>query len=200
VRVSPPAPWDRDPGLLGVDRTFNALTIDTDTSTSETAVIMANGLAGPVDMRSFDAALNEIATTLVESIARDGEGATKVIRVRVVEAADAGQARAVAKAIANSPLVKTAVHGADPNWGRIAMAMGKCAPGTFDPETVSIRIGPLSVYPGGTDEAQLADLVEILRRDCVDIEIGLGRGKAEAQVWGCDLGPGYVSINASYAT
>jgi glutamate N-acetyltransferase/amino-acid N-acetyltransferase len=110
-----------------VDRTYNALSIDTDTSTSDTAAIFANGLAGPVQPDVFAAALHTAALYLVREIARDGEGAGRVIEVRVTGARDAAQAKRVGKAIVNSPLVKTMVHGGDPNWGRVAMAIGKCA-------------------------------------------------------------------------
>lgn len=109
-----------------IDKTFNCLSIDTDTSTSDSAVILANGLAGEVPEAEFASALQEIAHDLVLKIARDGEGATKVIEVTVDSAANYAQAKRVAKAIVNSPLVKTAVYGADPNWGRVAMAIGKC--------------------------------------------------------------------------
>ena len=110
-----------------MDRTFNALSIDTDTSTSDTAAIMANGLAGPVDAAALEGAVHDVALSLTRQIARDGEGATTLIEVRVSEARDEAQAKRVAKAIVNSPLVKTAVNGADPNWGRVAMAVGKCS-------------------------------------------------------------------------
>ena len=131
-----------------VDRTFNALSIDTDTSTSDTAAIMANGAAGPVDPAGFEAALDAVALSLTRQIARDGEGATTLIEVTVDRARDEAQARRVAKAIVNSPLVKTAVHGADPNWGRVAMAMGKCSDDTdIDHRRVTIRFGEQEVYP-----------------------------------------------------
>jgi glutamate N-acetyltransferase/amino-acid N-acetyltransferase len=104
-----------------VDRTFNALSIDTDTSTSDSAVVFANGAAGTVDLTAFEEALGEIALALVLQIAADGEGATRVIEATVSGARDAAQAKRVAKAIVNSPLVKTAVHGADPNWGRVVI-------------------------------------------------------------------------------
>ena len=106
--------------------TFNCVSIDTDTSTSDTAVVLASGAAGPVDGDAFAAALHDVALSLTKQIAGDGEGAETLIEVRVDGARDRAQAKRVAKAIVNSPLVKTAVHGADPNWGRVAMAIGKC--------------------------------------------------------------------------
>jgi len=183
-----------------MDRTFNSLTIDTDTSTSDTALLMANGLAGTVDSHTFKEALLDVATRLVEGIVKDGEGATKMIRVRVEKARHHAEAKQIAKAVANSPLVKTAVHGADPNWGRIIMAMGKCENVTFNPDAVTVSIGPLDVYPKGTTERELAELAAILQRDTIDIRIALNTGREEALVWGCDLGRGYIDINASYAT
>ncbi len=108
-----------------MDTTFNALSIDTDTSTSDTAAIFANGLAGPVDPEEFEQALHGVALELVRSIASDGEGAGTLIEVQVTGARDDAQAKRVGKSVVNSPLVKSAVHGRDPNWGRIAMAIGK---------------------------------------------------------------------------
>ena len=113
-----------------VDESFNCVSIDTDTSTSDTAVILACGAAGPVDADAFTAALRDVCLALTKLIARDGEGAETLIEVTVDEARDPAQAKRVAKAIVNSPLVKTAVHGADPNWGRVAMAVGKCSDDT----------------------------------------------------------------------
>ncbi|MGE0309234.1 MAG: bifunctional ornithine acetyltransferase/N-acetylglutamate synthase, partial [Acidimicrobiia bacterium] len=110
-----------------IARTFNAVSIDTDTSTSDTAAIMASGAAGPVDLAAFEDALGNVALQLTRMVARDGEGATKLLVVTVDGASDDTQAKLVAKSIVNSPLVKTAVHGADPNWGRVAMAIGKCS-------------------------------------------------------------------------
>ncbi|HYN32023.1 MAG TPA: bifunctional ornithine acetyltransferase/N-acetylglutamate synthase, partial [Ilumatobacteraceae bacterium] len=113
-----------------VDRTFNCVSVDTDTSTSDSSVIMASGAAGPVALDAFEAALYEVALDLTKQIARDGEGAHSLIEVHVDAANDVAQAKRVAKAIVNSPLVKTAVHGGDPNWGRVAMAIGKCSDDT----------------------------------------------------------------------
>ncbi len=118
-----------------VDTTFNCVSIDTDTSTSDTAVVLASGAAGPVAAPAFAAALRSVCLDLTKMIAADGEGAETLIEVTVDQARDAAQAKRVAKSIVNSPLVKTAVHGADPNWGRVAMAVGKCSDDTdIDPD------------------------------------------------------------------
>ncbi|MGD9702308.1 MAG: bifunctional glutamate N-acetyltransferase/amino-acid acetyltransferase ArgJ [Acidimicrobiia bacterium] len=184
-----------------IDRTFNCVSIDTDTSTSDTATILASGVAGPVDVDEFEVALFEVARTLTKMVARDGEGATKLIEVCVDEARDGAQAKRVAKAIVNSPLVKTAVHGADPNWGRVAMAIGKCSDDTdIDEARVVIRFGDQQVYPGQVDERGLACLAEYMRGEDVRIHVSLDTGIATATVWGCDLSDGYVRINADYTT
>ncbi len=160
-----------------MDRTFNALSIDTDTSTSDTAAIMASGRAGPVDPAAFEAALHEVALSLTRQVARDGEGATTLIEVRVDGATDEAQAKRVGKAIVNSPLVKTAINGADPNWGRVAMAIGKCSDDIdIDQERVVIRFGAQEVYPQPVDEAGLAALAETMRGDEVLIHVSLGIG------------------------
>jgi glutamate N-acetyltransferase/amino-acid N-acetyltransferase len=184
-----------------IDSTFNCVSIDTDTSTSDTAVILANGVMGVVDVADFETAVYEVALSLTKQIARDGEGAEKLIEVKVDAARDAAQAKRVAKAVVNSPLVKTAVHGADPNWGRVAMAVGKCSDDTdIDQEKVVIRFGGTEVYPRPVDVSGLAALSEYLSGDEVRIHVSLAIGDAEATVWGCDLTAGYVRINADYTT
>jgi glutamate N-acetyltransferase/amino-acid N-acetyltransferase len=184
-----------------VDRTYNCLSVDTDTSTSDTAVILAGGAAGPVDPDAFEEALGAVTGSLVRQLARDGEGATKLLTVTVTEARDAEQARRVAKAVVNSPLVKTAVHGADPNWGRVVMAVGKCSDDTdIRPEAVRVAFGDVEAYPAPADDGLLERLTHILERDEVDIAVTLGTGTASARVWGCDLSDGYVRINADYTT
>ena len=185
-----------------VDRTFNCVSVDTDTSTSDTAVILASGAAGRVDQGAFEAALAEVCTSLTRQIARDGEGAETLIEVVVDGARDQEQAKRVAKAIVNSPLVKTAVHGADPNWGRVAMAVGKSADSDeVDQSRVVIRFGDQEVYPALLDESGLAALSEYMRGDEVRIHVSLATGgTATATVWGCDLNDGYVRINADYTT
>ena len=189
-----------------IDRTFNCVSVDTDTSTSDTAVILASGAAGSVDVAAFEAALYEVAESLTKQVARDGEGATTLIEVTVDGAASLAQAKRVAKAIVNSPLVKTAVHGADPNWGRVAMAVGKSTTADeVDQAQVIIRFGTQEVYPALLDDAGLAALSTYMKGDDVRIHVTLAapdgsRGPAAATVWGCDLTDGYVRINADYTT
>ncbi|MEU7972980.1 bifunctional glutamate N-acetyltransferase/amino-acid acetyltransferase ArgJ [Micromonospora sp. NPDC049089] len=184
-----------------IARTFNAVSIDTDTSTSDTAAIFANGLAGPVDLDEFEQALYSVALDLVRMVARDGEGASKLIEVRVGGARDGEQAKRVGKAIVNSPLVKTAVHGADPNWGRVAMAIGKCEDDEdIDQERVRIGFGGIEVYPAQATEETLVRLRRHLEGDDVVIEVDLGIGDGAFTVYGCDLTDGYIRINADYTT
>ena len=184
-----------------IDRTLNCVSVDTDTSTSDTAIVIASGRAGTVPADAFQAALEAVLLELTKKIARDGEGAETLIEVRVDRARDVEQAKTVAKAIVNSPLVKTAVHGADPNWGRVAMAVGKCHQyHDIDQESVVIRFGEQEVYPGQVDQAGLEALGAYMRRDEVVIHVSLHTGDASATVWGCDLTDGYVRINADYTT
>jgi glutamate N-acetyltransferase / amino-acid N-acetyltransferase len=186
-----------------VEQTLNCVSIDTDTSTSDTAVVLASGAAGPVDPGAFAAALDDVALSLARLIANDGEGAETLIEVRVDAARDRAQAKRVAKSIVNSPLVKTAVHGADPNWGRVAMAIGKCdgeEDHDIDPDRVVIRFGDQHVYPATLDDDRLADLSAYLAEPEVTIHVSLGTGTASCTVWGCDLTAGYVRINADYTT
>jgi len=184
-----------------IDKTFNCVSVDSDTSTSDTAVILASGVAGAVDPAKFEDALYQVALSLTKQVARDGEGAEKLIEVCVDSARDERQAKLVAKAIVNSPLVKTAVHGADPNWGRIAMAVGKCSDERdIDEKRVVIRFGTQEVYPTSVDESGLDALSKYMRSDTVRIHVTLNTGAAECTVWGCDLTDGYIRINADYTT
>ncbi|MFZ9425951.1 MAG: bifunctional glutamate N-acetyltransferase/amino-acid acetyltransferase ArgJ [Ilumatobacteraceae bacterium] len=184
-----------------IDRTFNCVSVDTDTSTSDTAIVMASGAAGSVDEIALEAALESVARSLTKQVARDGEGAEKLIEVCVDSARDGEQAKTVAKAIVNSPLVKTAVHGADPNWGRVAMAVGKCSQyDDIDQERVVIRFGDQEVYPVAVDESGLARLSAYMKGTDVRIHVSLNTGSTECTVWGCDLTDGYVRINADYTT
>ena len=196
------APADLDQVFRKViDHTFNCVSIDTDTSTSDTAIVLASGKAGAVKIDAFQAALHEVALSLTKQVARDGEGAGKLIEVHVDAAKDRDQAKTVAKAIVNSPLVKTAVHGADPNWGRVAMAIGKCSQYTdIDQDNVVIRFGPQEVYPTQVDANGLENLSQYMRGKDVLIHVSLGTGTSDATVWGCDLTDGYVRINADYTT
>jgi glutamate N-acetyltransferase/amino-acid N-acetyltransferase len=184
-----------------VETSFNCLSVDTDTSTSDMAVILANGAAGAVNLADFEAALAEVATALVKAIARDGEGATKLIEVTVSNAETDEQAKTIAKSIVNSPLVKTAVHGADPNWGRVLMAIGKCSQYTsLQPEKIHVYFGDHEVYPALLDGENLKSIAQYLRSDTVAIRVSLNAGNCVSTVWGCDLSAGYVKINADYTT
>ena len=184
-----------------IDKTFNCVSIDTDTSTSDTAIVLASGKAGTVDAKSFESALYEVALSLTKQVARDGEGAEKLIEVCVDGARDTRQAKLVAKSIVNSPLVKTAVHGADPNWGRVAMAVGKCSDEhDIDESQVVIRFGTQEVYPTFVDTSGLDALSKYMRSDTVRIHVTLNTGNADCTVWGCDLTDGYIRINADYTT
>lgn len=184
-----------------INRTLNCVSVDTDTSTSDTAIILASGKAGPVDADAFADALHSVLLNLTKAVARDGEGSETLIEVVVDAARDEEQAKTVAKSIVNSPLVKTAVHGADPNWGRVAMAVGKCSQYTdIDQEKVIIRFGPQEVYPTQVDEVGLEELSKYMRGADVTIHVSLATGTSTATVWGCDLTDGYVRINADYTT
>jgi glutamate N-acetyltransferase/amino-acid N-acetyltransferase len=184
-----------------VDRTFNALSIDTDTSTSDSAAVFANGLAGPVDEDAFERVLYEAALSLVRNIASDGEGASKLLEVRVTGARDGAQAKRVGKAVVNSPLVKTSVHGADPNWGRVAMAVGKLDDDLdIEPARVRIHYGELEMFPEEPDDATLERARTYLTGDEIVIRIDLGIDDGEFTVYGCDLTEGYIDLNAGYTT
>lgn len=184
-----------------IARTFNAVSIDTDTSTSDTAAIMASGVAGSVDLIAFEHALADVALELTRMVARDGEGATKLLVVTVDGARDDTQAKLVAKSIVNSPLVKTAVHGADPNWGRVAMAIGKCSDQRdIDQTRVIIRFGDQEVFPVQLDGAGLEALSAYMRSTEVRIHCSLDIADGAFTVYGCDLSDQYVRINADYTT
>ncbi len=184
-----------------VDQSFNCVSIDTDTSTSDSSIVMASGDAGPVDLAAFETALLDVCLDLTKQIARDGEGATSLIEVHVDRAASRAQAKRVAKAIVNSPLVKTAVHGGDPNWGRVAMAIGKCSDDTdIDQQHVVIRFGETEVYPRLLDDGALAALSSYMKSEHVVIHVSLSTGGSDATVFGCDLSDTYVRFNADYTT
>jgi len=184
-----------------MDKTFNALSIDTDTSTSDTAAVFANGLAGPVDLAAFEQALYECALHLVRDIASDGEGASKLIEVQVTGARDDAQAKLVGKTVVNSPLVKAAVHGGDPNWGRVAMAIGKLHEEIdIEPARVRIEFGDLVMHPEEPSDELLRQAAAYLAGDEVVIRVALGIAQGAFTVYGCDLTEGYVKINADYTT
>ena len=191
-----------------VDRTLNAVSIDTDTSTSDMAVVLASGEAGPVAEDALEESLGEVCLDLTRQLAADGEGAETLIVVTVDGARDDAQAKWVAKSIVNSPLVKTAVHGRDPNWGRVAMAIGKCYDDDIQEERITIRFGPTEVYPAPATPEMLAELERYLASPEVLIHVSLGVpgdrpgsvGTGSFTVYGCDLTDGYVRINADYTT
>jgi len=182
-----------------VDVSFNMLSVDTDTSTSDTCAILANGLAGKVDELAFVDALIAGCTRMTEILARDGEGANRMIRASVRGALNNDEAKRVAKSLVNSPLVKTMVAGADPNVGRLLMAVGKCFDCTIRPANTDAWINGHAVVVGGQRLDFEDDLVrETLSRDVVDLEVSLGVGNGEARAFGCDLTTGYIEENAAY--
>lgn len=184
-----------------INQTLNCVSVDTDTSTSDTAIIIASGKAGAVDRTAFEEALHSVLLSLTKQVARDGEGAETLIEVCVDAARDYAQAKTVAKSIVNSPLVKTAIHGADPNWGRVAMAIGKCHDyNDINQNNVVIRFGTQEVYPHQVDDSGLQALSAYMKGDEVRIHVSLNTGTQSATVWGCDLTDGYVRINADYTT
>ncbi len=182
-----------------VDVSFNMLSVDTDTSTSDTCVILANGMAGPIDRDEFRTALTAGSLRMTEMLARDGEGATKLLRATVRGAANATEARRIAKSIVNSPLVKTMVHGADPNVGRLLMAIGKCFECTIRVDATEAWInGQNVVHRGQRTTFDEAAVRTALATDTTDILVVLGVGDGEATAFGCDLSTGYISENAAY--
>ena len=187
--------------------TFNAITVDSDTSTSDSVIVAATGQgpAAPItDLRgktakAFEAALGAVMRDLAHQVVRDGEGATKFVEVRVTGAADAADAHRVAMAIANSPLVKTAIAGEDANWGRIVMAVGKSG-GRADRDRLSIRFGDILVAENGQRAAGYSEdeVSAYMTRQELLIGVDLGIGRASRSVWTCDLTHGYIDINADY--
>jgi glutamate N-acetyltransferase/amino-acid N-acetyltransferase len=188
-----------------VERSYNRLSVDGDTSTNDTLVLLANGASGvrpdAGERRKFEEAVAHVMESLAQAIARDGEGARKFVTIRVKGAAsDAGAAR-LARSIANSPLVKTAIAGSDPNWGRVLSAAGNAGV-AFDPAKTDIRMQQILVCRGGLaadfSEEELKQKLDAA--ECaIDLHIR-GKGKGEARFWTCDLTEGYIRINASYRT
>lgn len=194
-------PADRLQALLaGATRdSFNMLSIDTDTSTSDTCVMMANGMAGGVDAATFTAALRDACASMAETLARDGEGASKLLRVTVRGAASDADARQLARSVVDSPLIKTMAHGADPNVGRLLMAIGKCVDCAVTPAATRAWInGTLVVEAGVRAPFDEPAVRRLLAGDPVDIEIDVAAGNAAATAYGCDLTAGYVAENAAY--
>ena len=178
---------------------FNMLSVDTDTSTSDCCAILANGHAGAVPIADLEQTLIAGCVRMTEILARDGEGATHLLRATVRGAASDDDARRVAKSLVNSPLVKTMVHGADPNVGRLLMAIGKCFDCTIRPESTDAWINGYQVVRGGARlDFEDAAVREALRREVVDLEVDLGAGTASARAYGCDLTKGYIDENAAY--
>jgi glutamate N-acetyltransferase/amino-acid N-acetyltransferase len=186
------------------ERSFNRISIDGDTSTNDTVLVMASGLAGPVSASAFEGALLEVSRYLAREIVRDGEGATKLIELTVSGARSAEQALAIAKSIINSPLVKTAIHGADPNWGRFIMAIGKVFAHPVPLQGLSIHFGEaadgLAISAGGHAAHVLEPVRAYLKGESLKIEVRLGQGDARETVWGCDLAEGYIRENAYYTS
>ncbi len=181
-----------------VDRSFNAITVDGDTSTNDTALVFASGHV-EVDVEVLEALLTEVAVELARDIVRDAEGATKGVEITVSGAADDAQARLAANAIALSPLVKTALHGEDPNWGRIIAAAGRSG-ASFEPEALQLWIGEALLYAEGRwqgPDAEAATHATMCTPEYA-IRLDLGAGSASRTVFTCDFGAGYVRINADY--
>ncbi len=190
-----------------VDVSFNMISIDGDTSPSDTVLIMANGLAGgePIkkgsrEARRFQQALNRICIYLAKALARDGEGATRLIEATVNGARGVTKARIAARAVVSSTLVKTAVYGGDPNWGRVIMALGQSGV-DVELSKIDLSIGNVAILESGRPlPFNEASVVRALEQDEVPISINLNMGNGSATAWGCDLSQDYVVINSQYMT
>jgi glutamate N-acetyltransferase/amino-acid N-acetyltransferase len=190
-----------------VDSSFNCITIDGDTSTNDSLIVLANGGAGgprlepgSAGFEAFRQAFHEVCESLAEQIVADAEGATKHFRVMITGAVDDAQARLAARTVALSPLVKTAIHGADPNWGRIVMALGRSG-ARFSLDKCRVDIAGLTVFErGGPVETDLSAITTAFRDPRIEIAVDLGAGDGSGHAWGCDLTAEYVHINADYTT
>ncbi len=183
------------------NRTFNCITVDSDTSTSDTLLMAATGASG-VDVTgnsAFVSALHEVFLDLAHQVVRDGEGATKFVAVTVTGALNDADARTHALSIANSPLVKTAVAGEDPNWGRIVMAIGKSG-AAADRDLLSIKFGDVLVAENGwvAETYREEDGARLMKEQEIDITVDIGLGRGTSTVWTCDLTHQYITINADY--
>jgi glutamate N-acetyltransferase / amino-acid N-acetyltransferase len=185
---------------------FNSITVDGDTSTNDSVILLANGaaggpaLAGGAELERFTAALTAVCQDLARKIVRDGEGATRLVEVTVTGAASDADARRAAETVATSLLVKTMLWGGEPNWGRVLGALGRCGV-PLVPETVDVRFGPVTVVRGGLGVPGVADAAAAALRGAeVDLGISLGGGSGRATMWTCDLNEGYVRINGNYLT
>jgi glutamate N-acetyltransferase/amino-acid N-acetyltransferase len=189
-----------------VDRSFNCISVEGHTSTNDTVLLLANGAAGGpplagAELTAFDKALNETCMELARAIPADGEGATHLITLDVAGCTDEAAARQIAKTVANSALVKTAIAGADPNWGRIVSAVGYAGV-TFDPSRVELRINDRLLYERGAPREFDAAVVSASIRDQREthIALGFGEGTARIRFWTTDLTAEYVRLNADYHT
>lgn len=191
-----------------VDRSFNRITVDGDTSTNDACVLVATGASGvnltpeTEDYTAFAAAVEEVCRELAQTIIRDGEGATKFVTVRVGGAESEAEAEQVAYTIAHSPLVKTALYASDPNWGRILAAVGRAGIEDLALEAVTIHLGEVCIVRnGGRDAAyREEDGQAVMDREEITIGVDLGRGDSLVELWTCDLSYEYVRINAEYRT
>jgi glutamate N-acetyltransferase/amino-acid N-acetyltransferase len=202
-----------EPGLMSklvksvADHSFNQVTVDGDSSTNDSFLILANGAAGNEPIRAGTRQAEELALSLVgvarelsRSIARDGEGATKLITVKVLDAVSDPEARTAARAVASSSLVKTAVHGGDPNWGRIVCALGYSG-AELALDRLMLTVGGLVVFERGAGvDVDLAAVRRAFEQPEIEIVATLGLGDGKAEAWGCDLSEEYVRINADYTT
>ena len=191
-----------------VDKSFNRVTVDTDTSTNDTVLILAHGGAGNPeitaadgdDYAAFREGLDFVCTELAKMIARDGEGATKLVEVVVRNAKNVAEGELAARAIADSPLVKTAVFGADANWGRIMMAVGKSG-AEFDPYQVDVWLGDYQLVTAGMDAGfDEEKATELFSKDTVTITVDVNAGDTDVTMWTCDYSYDYIRINADYRT
>jgi glutamate N-acetyltransferase / amino-acid N-acetyltransferase len=187
-----------------VERSFNSVTVDGDTSTNDTCLLLASGASGVQITQSeysqFVELLQFVCTELAKKIARDGEGATKLVTVNVRGAHSERDAKTVALSIANSPLVKTAIFGNDPNWGRIAMAAGKCGV-SFEAAELNISLGDMPVFRDGEPmNFDLAQAEAAMQTEDLAIDVQLGAGEYSWTAWTCDFSYDYVKINAEYHT
>jgi glutamate N-acetyltransferase/amino-acid N-acetyltransferase len=199
----PPALLDRAL-RAAVDDTFNAITVDGECSTNDCVVVLANGGSGAtVDEAGYPRfvdGLKAVCLSLALGIVRGGEGATKLVTVTVTGAASPAEARKAAKAIANSPLVKTAIHGGDPNWGRLIAVAGRAGV-AFELSRAAVRIGPVTLFENGRPHDERApEAARWLTAPDVGVTVDLGSGDASSTVWTCDLSAEYVRINAEYRT
>jgi glutamate N-acetyltransferase/amino-acid N-acetyltransferase len=181
-----------------VTATFNQVTVDGDTSPNDMAMVLSSGRR-QADLSEFATALATVCRRLAQKIARDGEGATKLLQVDVGGARSDEDARMAARTVAGSPLVKSAVHGNDPNWGRILVALGRSG-ASFDPAAVSISLQGTPVFRGSPVGFDAAAVSTALAQPDVLISVDLGAGNGSGEAWGCDLSAEYVRINADYTT